>query len=142
MKSLTNINARSIPDAIQAAQQAIADGNRVAFSGGGTDLLQQIKDGTDLADVIINLRDVEDARAIVSSGADISVGGLITLTELAEDPLIISGLTAIAQAAASVGTPQIRNVGTLAGMLPSDPGAGTIVMGSTVSRLGVTSVFP
>jgi hypothetical protein len=34
MKSLTNINARSIPDAIQAAQQAIADGNRIAFSGG------------------------------------------------------------------------------------------------------------
>ncbi|MGE4631188.1 MAG: FAD binding domain-containing protein, partial [Pseudohongiellaceae bacterium] len=78
MKSLTNINARSIPDAIQAAQQAIADGNRIAFSGGGTDLLQQLKDGTDLADVIINLRNVEDARSVVSSGADISIGGLIT----------------------------------------------------------------
>ena len=121
MKSLTNINARSIPDAIQAAQQAIADGNRVAFSGGGTDLLQQLKDGTDLADVIINLRDVEDARAIASSGADISVGGLITLTELAENPLIISRLTAIAQAAVSVGTPQIRNVGTLAGNVTQRP---------------------
>ena len=80
MKSLININARSIPDAIQAAQQAIADGNQVAFSGGGTDLLQQLKDGTDLANVIINLRNVEDTRTIVSSGADISVGGLITLT--------------------------------------------------------------
>ena len=121
MKSLININARSIPDAIQAAQQAIADGNQVAFSGGGTDLLQQLKDGTDLANVIINLRNVEDTRTIVSSGADISVGGLITLNELAENPLIISGLTAVAQAAASVGTPQIRNVGTLAGNITQRP---------------------
>ena len=121
MKSLININARSIPDAIQAAQQAIADGNQVAFSGGGTDLLQQLKDGTDPANVIINLRNVEDTRTIVSSGADISVGGLITLNELAENPLIISGLTAIAQSAASVGTPQIRNVGTLAGNITQRP---------------------
>ncbi|MDP6413438.1 MAG: FAD binding domain-containing protein, partial [Gammaproteobacteria bacterium] len=96
-------------------------GQAFAFSGGGTDLLQQIKDGTDQADVVINLRNVQDARSIVSSGADISIGGLVTLTELAEDPLIVSGLAAIAQSAGSVGTPQIRNMGTLAGNVTQRP---------------------
>ena len=121
MKTLTNIDAGSIREAVQAAQQAREGGQAFAFSGGGSDLLQQIKDGTDQEDVVINLRNVQDARSIVSSGADISIGGLVTLTELAEDPLIVSGLAAIAQSAASVGTPQIRNVGTLAGNVTQRP---------------------
>ncbi|MDP6652751.1 MAG: FAD binding domain-containing protein [Gammaproteobacteria bacterium] len=121
MKTLTNIDAGSIREAVQAAQQAREGGQAFAFSGGGTDLLQQIKDGTDQADVVINLRNVQDARSIASSGADISIGGLVTLTELAEDPLIVSGLAAIAQSAGSVGTPQIRNMGTLAGNVTQRP---------------------
>ena len=42
MKSLTNINATSFNQAAAAAQQASEQGQSVAFSGGGTDLLQQI----------------------------------------------------------------------------------------------------
>ena len=121
MKSLTNINARSIRDAVIAAQQARVAGQTVAFSGGGTDLLQQIKDGTDLADVVINLRTVDGANSIASSSGDISIGGLVTLNDLASDPLVVTGLTAIAQAAVSVGTPQIRNVATMAGNVTQRP---------------------
>ena len=55
MKHITNVNATSFRDAVNAASSAQANGQTVAFSGGGTDLLQQIKDGTDPADVIINL---------------------------------------------------------------------------------------
>ncbi len=121
MKSLTNINARSIRDAVIAAQQARVAGQTVAFSGGGTDLLQQIKDGTDLADVVLNLRTVDGANSIASSSGDISIGGLVTLNDLASDPLVVAGLTAIAQAAVSVGTPQIRNVATMAGNVTQRP---------------------
>jgi len=64
MKALTNINARSIADAVAAASAAAASGRAFAFSGGGTDVLQQIKDGTNQADVIINLRTVREARAV------------------------------------------------------------------------------
>jgi CO/xanthine dehydrogenase FAD-binding subunit len=63
MKALTNINARSIADAVAAARAAAASGRAFAFSGGGTDLLQQIRDGTNQADIIINLRTVREARA-------------------------------------------------------------------------------
>lgn len=121
MKALTNIHARSIQEAVDAAQQARAAGQRFAFSGGGTDLLQQIKDGTDPAEVIINLRNVEGNRSIVFDNNEVSIGGLVTLTELSRNPLVISSLTAIAQAAGSVGTPQIRNVGTLAGNVTQRP---------------------
>ena len=62
---------------------AAASGRTFTFSGGGTDLLQQIKDGTNQADVIINLRTVCEARAVSVSPSETRIGGLITLTELA-----------------------------------------------------------
>ncbi len=121
MRSLTNLNAASFNEAASAAQQARQQGQSVAFSGGGTDLLQQIKDGTDNADVVINLRSVPDGRTIETNGNGVSIGGLVTLTELSEDPLVNASMSAIAQAAGSVGTPQIRNVGTLAGNVTQRP---------------------
>jgi xanthine dehydrogenase YagS FAD-binding subunit len=117
MKALININANSIADAVVAAQQARSNGQSIAFSGGGTDLLQQLKDGTETCDVIINLRNVADADQVSSSGSGTTVGGLITLEELSNSDVS----PVLAQAAASVATPQIRNVATLSGNLTQRP---------------------
>jgi len=121
MKALTNINARSLVDAVAAASAAAARGQAFAFSGGGTDLIQQIKDGTNQADVLINLRTVREARALVVAPTEILIGGLITLSELAEHAALTGPWTVLREAAASVGTPQIRNAATLAGNLTQRP---------------------
>ena len=117
MKTLININASSISDAVAAAQQALGNGQSIAFSGGGTDLLQQIKDGTDRSDVIINLRTVTDASQVTSNASGTAIGGLITLTDLSASDVS----AVLAEAAASVGTPQIRNVATLSGNVTQRP---------------------
>ncbi len=121
MKALTNINARSLADAVAAASAAAAMGRAFAFSGGGTDLLQQIKDGTNQADVLINLRTVREARAVSVSPTETLLGGLITLTELAGHTALSAPWAVLREAAASVGTPQIRNMATLAGNLTQRP---------------------
>jgi len=121
MKALTNINARSIADAVAAANAAAARGQAFAFSGGGTDLVQQIKDGTNQADVLINLRTVREARAVVVSPMETRIGGLITLTELADHTALSAPWAVLREATASVGTPQIRNVATLAGNVTQRP---------------------
>jgi len=121
MKALININARSLTEAVAAAREAAATGRSFAFSGGGTDLLQQIKDGTDKADVIINLRTVRDARAVSVSTTETLIGGLITLSELADHAALSDPWAVLREAAASVGTPQIRNVATLAGNVTQRP---------------------
>lgn len=121
MKALTNINARSLGDAVAAASAAVASGRTFAFSGGGTDLLQQIKDGTNPADVLINLRTVREARTVSMSAAETRIGGLITLTELASHVALSGPWAVLREAAASVGTPQIRNVATLAGNVTQRP---------------------
>jgi len=121
MKALVNINARSLADAVAAASAAAASGRVFAFSGGGTDLLQQIKDGTNQADVLINLRTVREARAVSVSPTETLIGGLITLTELAGHAALSTPWAVLREAAASVGTPQIRNVATLAGNVTQRP---------------------
>ena len=121
MKALTNINAHSFADAVATASAAAARGQVFAFSGGGTDLLQQIKDGTNQADLLINLRTVREARTVSVSPAETLIGGLITLTELASHAALSGPWAGLREAAASVGTPQIRNVATLAGNVMQRP---------------------
>jgi xanthine dehydrogenase YagS FAD-binding subunit len=121
MKALTNINAHSLADAVAAASAAAAAGRVFAFSGGGTDLLQQIKDGTNPADVLINLRPVREARTVSVFPTDTWIGGLITLSELAEHAALSGPWAVLREAAASVGTPQIRNMATLAGNIMQRP---------------------
>lgn len=121
MKALTNINARSLADAAALASAAAARGQAFAFSGGGTDLIQQIKDGTNRADVLINLRTVREARAVVVSPTETLIGGLITLSELAAHAALTGPWAVLREAAASVGTPQIRNAATLAGNITQRP---------------------
>ena len=121
MKALTNINAHSFADAVAAARQVADAGRTLAYSGGGTDLLQQIKDGTDKADVIINLRTVRDAREVSVGTTETRIGGLITLNDLAGHATLSDPWAVLREAAASVGTPQIRNVATLAGNVTQRP---------------------
>ncbi len=141
MKALTNINARSITDAVAAASAAAGAGRAFAFSGGGTDLLQQIKDGTDKADVIINLRTVRDASAVSVSSTETLIGGLITLTDLAGHAALPAPWTVLREAAASVGTPQIRNVATLAGNVTQRPWCWYYRNGFDCFKAGGTQCF-
>jgi xanthine dehydrogenase YagS FAD-binding subunit len=54
-------------------------------------------------------------------GGGLRVGALTTLTELAENRQILDSYPVLAQAAASVGSPQLRNQGTLGGNLCQRP---------------------
>ncbi len=121
MKSFQNLNAESLQQAATMAQQARTNGQVIAFSGGGTDLLQQVKDGTVTPDVLINLRNVPGMDQVSSSGNTTDIGGLISLNELSNNQLIRNQYTVLAEAAEVVGTPQIRNVGTLSGNLTQRP---------------------
>jgi xanthine dehydrogenase YagS FAD-binding subunit len=121
MKNFINSNASSFSDAVAIAQAARSRGQVIAFSGGGSDLLQQLKDGVVKPDLVINLRSVAGSDQVESLAEGVSIGGLITLDTLASNELINSQYIVLAEAARSVATPQIRNVGTLAGNITQRP---------------------
>jgi len=128
MKAFANRNARTLTEAVTLARQARQGGQSVSFAAGGTDLLQLVKDrvpnrpGTGAPDVLVNLKSIPGLGSIESRGdGGLVIGGLVTLRTLAESEDVRSRLTALAEAAEAVATPQIRNVGTIAGNVVQRP---------------------
>ena len=122
MKPLANVNPASLADAVVRLERG---GERVAAVGGGSDLLGMIKDDLASPDVLVNLRALADSDdgldAVVSNPAELRIGGLVTLARLGTHPDVVSRYRVLAEAAGSAATPQIRNVGTLAGNLCQRP---------------------
>ena len=121
MKTLTNSNARDLQHAVQLAQQARRDGRAASFAGGGSDLLGLVKDQVVAPDVLINLKTIPGLDQVTTAVDGVMIGGLITLEALSRQPRIRRQYAALAEAAGSVATPQIRNAGTLAGNVCQRP---------------------
>ena len=121
MRAFTNVNARDVRHAATVAQQATASGRRAVFAGGGSDLLALVKDHIVTPDVIVHLTSIPGADQVEPSSTGLSIGGLITLDTLSRDATVRGRYTVLAEAAGAVATPQIRNVGTLAGNVCQRP---------------------
>ena len=127
MRPLTNQNAGTLAEAVSLAQEAIRQGRSVSFAGGGSDLLQLMKDrlvnrpGSETPDVLVNLKSVDGLDQITPNGGGVTIGGLTTLRALTEHAVIRERFTAVAEAAETVATRQIRNTGTVAGNVVQRP---------------------
>ena len=87
---------------------------RVMLVAGGTDLFPNMKRRQFTPEVLVSLGRVRGARAVHPSGG-LEIGAGATLTQVAEDPVIRERYAALAEAAALVSTPQLRNMGTIGG---------------------------
>ena len=122
MNAFTNSNPRDLQQAVTLLKDARASGRQAAIAGGGSDLLGMIKERLVSPDVVINLKAIGGLdRVGTQPDRGVTIGGLITLDALAHDPVVRERYPLLAEAAASVGTPQIRNVGTLAGNVCQRP---------------------
>ncbi len=121
MKTLSNATARDVRQAIQLSSDARQRGRAVSFAGGGSDLLALVKERVVSPDVIVSLKRIQGFDRVSPEGSGLAIGGLITLDALGRDPAVRRQYAVLAEAAESVATPQIRNVGTLAGNLCQRP---------------------
>ncbi len=106
------------PKSVAEASQALKQGG--AALGGGVELLCLLKDSLISPPTVVNLKSVSGLSGIRTT-AGLEIGALATLTLIAQHERIRSSYRVLAQAAESVGSPQIRNVGTLGGNLCQRP---------------------
>jgi 4-hydroxybenzoyl-CoA reductase subunit beta len=104
----------------EAARILEGEGPTTMPIAGGTDLLPNMKRRQQVPRTLMSLRHVDELRRIQVGESGSRLGACVTLTDIAEDPRFRNGLTALAQAAAQVATPQIRNMATLGGNLCLD----------------------
>jgi 4-hydroxybenzoyl-CoA reductase subunit beta len=87
---------------------------------GGTDLLPNMKRRQQVPKTLVSLKHIQDLPRVELSDSGSRLGACVTLSEIAADPRFRNGMTALAQAASFVATPQIRNMATLGGNLCLD----------------------
>src|SRR5207249_11057512 len=87
---------------------------------GGTDLLPNMKRRQQVPRMLMSLRHIEILNRVALHDSGSRLGACVTLSEIAADRRFRNGLTALAQAASLVATPQIRNMATLGGNICLD----------------------
>ena len=105
------------PNTIEQATNMLArEGEQAMLVAGGTDLYPNMKRRQFTPQVLIGLRGISALQHISGSPEKgMRVGAGVTLTTLANHPVFVEHYTALASAAGSVSTPQLRNMGTVGG---------------------------
>ncbi len=114
LRKFAHINARTIEEAVEALQK----GNSVV-NAGGTDLLGTLRFEIlpTYPETLVNIKTIRGLDYIREEAGVLKIGALTRLHDIAVNPLVNARYTALAQAAARVGSPHIREMGTIAGNL-------------------------
>ncbi len=117
MKSFELVRPRTLDQAVTE----LAAGGAMPLAG-GQDLLGELKEHLADPERVVDLKRLEGLDGIdVDGEGNLTVGALVTLTALEEDPRVRERFPVLAEAAASVGSVQIRNAGTVGGNLCQRP---------------------
>ena len=119
MRAFEYVKPTTVAEAVRELGRSWADAKILA---GGIDLLGELKEGIIAPQRIVNIKGISGLRYIrFSEKEGLRLGALTTLEEIETHQVIRQRYTALAEAAHSVGTPQIRNVGTIGGNLCQRP---------------------
>lgn len=112
MKTFEYATARSLASAPDLR------GDNGRYLAGGIDLLGEMKEYIVSPDRLVNVKLLPGTREIASAGdGKTRIGANVTVAEIAAHPDLQTRLPGLTEAAAEVGSPQIRAVATLGGNL-------------------------
>jgi xanthine dehydrogenase YagS FAD-binding subunit len=104
------------PTSVQEAVKMLSVQNARVVAG-GTDLIGVMKDGLLPTDRVVDLKSIPNIDYIKEDSGEIRIGALARIADIATSSLVTQKAPALAQAAAAIASPQIRNMGTLGGNL-------------------------
>jgi xanthine dehydrogenase FAD-binding subunit len=83
---------------------------------GGSDVLIEIRDGKLACCTLVSIQKLDELRG-VSIGVDeaIRIGAMTSISHIAKDPVILKHFPVLAEAAETIGGPQLRNIATIGG---------------------------
>ena len=131
-----------VAETLDAACAALAARPGATLLAGGTDLMVGVNAGTARPDDVIAIGRLDELSRYDHDGQQLTIGSAVAYAALMDEP-IAELAPVLAQAARSVGSPQIRNAGTLGGNLgtASPAGDGTtalVALGGTVELVSTS----
>ncbi len=110
MKAL--YEAQSVPHAIELLQTH----PEAKIIAGGSDVLVQMREGKLAGCELVSIYGLDELRGVrMEEDGSLRIGSLTSFSHVTKDPLIQKYLFVLGQAADQVGSPQIRNIGTIGG---------------------------
>jgi len=107
------------PRALEEAVSLLAArGPEAMIVAGGTDLVPNLQAGLFAPRALVDIKGLADLRAIkFDPERGLEIGALATITSIAESPLVRAHYPVLSEAAATIASPVLRNMGTLGGNL-------------------------
>lgn len=94
---------------------------------GGTDLIIDIRNNKISPEVLIDISGIEELKSIEENDDCIEIGAGVTFTEIVESEVFEGNLYGLKKACRMVGSPQIRNKGTIGGnIINGSPAADSV----------------
>ncbi|MFH1109582.1 MAG: xanthine dehydrogenase family protein subunit M [Planctomycetota bacterium] len=120
----TYVAAQTVEEAVRAVSQT-----RATIFAGGTDLMPRwSRNLVPRPTALVDVKGVQQLRDIRMVGGEVSVGACVLMSELETHPTIRAAAPILAEAAARIACPQIRNRATVGGNLcNASPAADTAV---------------
>jgi aerobic carbon-monoxide dehydrogenase medium subunit len=116
---------KTVQEALNFLEESKGDGRLIA---GGTDLMLQLKKREVSVKVLVDLSDIQELSFITEENGWIKIGPATTHSQIAASSILKEKARVLAEAAGSVGSPQIRNVGTIGGnVVSAQPAADTTI---------------
>jgi CO/xanthine dehydrogenase FAD-binding subunit len=113
-----------LPDTVDAAVGHLAQHPQASVLAGGTDLMVDVNEGHRRPDeTVVVVNRIPELRSWRRDGSSVTIGAAVSYREIEVGP-VGDFVPALAEAARTVGSPQIRNAGTLGGNLGTCSPAG------------------
>src|SRR6476660_6926155 len=121
MMRLPKFDYRVPREIAEAVKIMAGSGPEGQFVAGGTDLYPNMKRRQQTPRTVISVMRLAELNQITGDGkSGVTIGASMTLTDVLEHPIIIRDYPVIAQAARTLPTPILRNMGTIGGNLLLD----------------------
>ncbi len=102
-------------------------GDKARLIAGGTDLVIALRKGDLKPSCLIDVTNIPELRKIEEKDGTVSIGAAVTHSEIVSSFLVRKYGRVLSEAASEIGSPQIRNVGTIGGnIVNASPAADTL----------------
>jgi len=129
-----------IPESVEGAVRSLAEHPGATVLAGGTDLMVEVNDGRRAPERIVAVGRIPELAGVRVGDGSLEIGAAATFAQLELDP-VARFAPALAYAARTIGSPQIRNAATIGGNLATASPAGDslpvlLALGASVSTAG------
>ena len=123
------------PASVADAKAALSGDAR--YLAGGQSLIQAMKLRLSSSERLVDLGGLNDLKTIKIDGANVVIGAMVTHAAVAASADVQRACPALAELAAGIGDPMVRNMGTIGGSIANaDPAAcypaGVVGLGATI----------